>query len=63
MDNLTEREWQVVELIARGWRNQRISRHLGLALQTVNNRVSRIYRKTGLSNRVQLANLWKQSQE
>ncbi len=49
------REQQVVRFITDGRSNQGIAAALGLRLQTVKNHLSRIYRKLGVPNRVQLA--------
>ena len=49
------RERQIVTLLADGCSNQEIANRLGLRLQTVKNHLSRIYRKIGVPNRVQLA--------
>ena len=49
------RERQIVTLLANGCSNQEIANRLGLRLQTVKNHLSRIYRKLGVPNRVQLA--------
>ncbi len=48
---LTEREQQVIGLIAKGWDNARISAELSLAQQTVRNYMSRIYTKLAVSSR------------
>ena len=49
------RERQVVKFIIGGYSNQDIASALGLRIQTVKNHLSRIYRKLGVPNRVQLA--------
>ena len=49
------RERQLVRLVAQGYSNQEIADGLGLSLQTVKNHLSRVYRKLGISTRVQLA--------
>ncbi len=49
------RERQIVTLLVKGSSNQEIADRLGLRLQTVKNHLSRIYRKLGVPNRVQLA--------
>ena len=49
------RERQIATLLANGCSNQEIANRLGLRLQTVKNHLSRIYRKLGVPNRVQLA--------
>jgi len=53
--HLSPRERQVVTFIVNGCSNQEIADSLGLRLQTVKNHLSRIYRKLGVPNRVQLA--------
>jgi DNA-binding NarL/FixJ family response regulator len=52
---LSPRERQIVTLLSDGCPNQQIADRLGLRLQTVKNHLSRIYRKLGVPNRVQLA--------
>ena len=44
---LSERERQILELLAQGWNNTRMAAELCLAEQTVRNYVSRIYAKMG----------------
>jgi DNA-binding NarL/FixJ family response regulator len=53
--DLTERERQALDLLARGWGNTRIATQLHLQEQTVRNYVSRIYEKLGVSSRVEAA--------
>jgi len=48
---LTEREQQLLDLIARGWGNVRIATNLCLGEQTVRNYISRIYNKISVSSR------------
>lgn len=57
--NLTPREQQVLQLIARGMDNSRISQELHLAEQTVRNYTSRIYSKIGVNSRAE-AIVWSQ---
>jgi DNA-binding CsgD family transcriptional regulator len=49
------RERQLVCLVAEGSSNKEIAVCLNLQLQTVKNHLSRIYRKLGISRRVELA--------
>jgi predicted ATPase/DNA-binding CsgD family transcriptional regulator len=51
---LTEREWEVVLLIARGLTNRRIATELTLSARTVDNHVSRILSKLQLASRSQI---------
>jgi PAS domain S-box-containing protein len=51
---LTEREREVLVLVARGWDNKRIATELGLASQTVHNYLNRIYEKLNVGSRAEL---------
>lgn len=50
---LTEREQQVLQLIARGLTNRQISSHLSISEATAENHIHHIYTKLGISNRSQ----------
>jgi DNA-binding NarL/FixJ family response regulator len=50
---LTERERQVLELIARGYQNARVAHHLGLSEKTVRNHVSVILAKLPAATRAE----------
>jgi two-component system, NarL family, response regulator LiaR len=52
---LTEREAEVLELIARGKANKQIERELFVALSTVKAHVNNLYRKLNVSSRTQAA--------
>lgn len=54
-EGLTEREREVLELIAEGASNAQIARSLGLSLKTVQNYVSRILDKLQVTDRTQAA--------
>jgi len=54
---ISGREKEVIELICMGKSNQDISECLFISLQTVKDHIHRIYLKTDVKNRVQLANL------
>ena len=54
---LTERELEVLALVAEGYSNAELARRLWVAPQTVKFHLSNIYRKLGVSNRTQ-AGLW-----
>ncbi len=60
---LTEREHEIVALVADGLDNQAIARRLCLSEGTVRNHISAILAKTNLANRTQLAVEWLSSQE
>ncbi|MEX0987130.1 MAG: helix-turn-helix transcriptional regulator [Bacteroidales bacterium] len=54
---ISKREAEIIPLICKGMSNQEISDSLFISLQTVKDHVHRIFTKTGVKNRVQLANL------
>ena len=60
---LTDREREIVALVADGLDNQAIARRLCLSEGTVRNHISAILAKTNLANRTQLAVEWLSSQE
>jgi DNA-binding NarL/FixJ family response regulator len=60
--NLTQRELQIVQLIARGWDNARIAGELSLGEQTIRNYVSRLYGKIGVQTRAE-AVVWARDNE
>jgi DNA-binding NarL/FixJ family response regulator len=51
--DLTEREREVLELIARGFGNDDIARRLALSPKTVRNHVSNVFGKLGTTTRAQ----------
>jgi two-component system, NarL family, nitrate/nitrite response regulator NarL len=51
---LTERELEVMHLVAEGMRNEEISQKLNLTEHTVRNYLCRIFEKLGVSSRVEL---------
>jgi DNA-binding CsgD family transcriptional regulator len=55
---LTPREFEVVELVVRGYSNEEIARRLFLSRQTVKTHLRRIFRKCGVDSRVQLVAQW-----
>jgi DNA-binding NarL/FixJ family response regulator len=52
---LTDREREVLDLVARGMNNRRIARQLVLSEKTVRNHVSHIFAKLHVSDRVEAA--------
>jgi len=54
---ISVRERDIVRLLLRGCRNQEIGEALFISSHTVKNHVYNVYRKAGVRNRVQLANL------
>jgi DNA-binding CsgD family transcriptional regulator len=53
---LSEREIEIIELVALGLTNQEIAERLMISKRTVDNHVSNIFTKTGAKNRVALLN-------
>jgi DNA-binding CsgD family transcriptional regulator len=53
---LSERELEIIELVAQGLTNQEIADRLMISKRTVDNHVSNIFTKTGVKNRVALLN-------
>jgi DNA-binding NarL/FixJ family response regulator len=51
--NLTDREREVLDLVARGWANERIARHLHLSGKTVRNYASTVFSKIGVASRAE----------
>ncbi len=51
---LTAVEQRIVAAVMSGATNKEVAGRLGLAEQTVKNRLSRVYRKLGVRNRVEL---------
>ena len=54
-EELTDAEWRVAELVARGMSNKEIAAELDLSVRTIENHVSRILNKKNFSNRVEIA--------
>ena len=54
--DLSEREIEIIDLVARGLTNQEIAASLTISKRTVDNHVSNIFTKTGAKNRVALLN-------
>ena len=53
LDPLSERELEVLQLMARGASNQQIAQELVIVVDTVKRHVSHIFAKLGVNNRVQ----------
>jgi DNA-binding NarL/FixJ family response regulator len=54
LDRLTNREREVLRLIARGYAYKQIAKHLSVSVKTVEAHVSAVLRKLQLSNRYEL---------
>ena len=57
IDPLTEREEEVLVLVARGWTNAEIARELYVSLSTAKSHVASVMAKLGARNRVEIA-MW-----
>lgn len=53
--HLSPAQIRIADLVAQAWPNREIARHLKIKEQSVRNEVSRIFRKVGVWNRVELA--------
>ena len=53
--NLSERERQVLELVAKGWPNNQIAEHLYVSPRTVHTHLTAVFRKLDVANRTEAA--------
>lgn len=60
---ISERELEVVEGVLRGLGNKEIADILSISPKTVENHLYRVYQKAGISNRIQLSNLFRADAE
>ena len=54
--DLSERELEIIDLVAQGLTNQEIGERLMISKRTVDTHVSNVFTKTGAKNRVALLN-------
>jgi DNA-binding NarL/FixJ family response regulator len=52
--SLSSREAAIARLVAKGWSNRQIADQRDMLEQSVKNTLSKVYRKLGIDNRVQL---------
>ncbi len=57
VDNLTEREKEIVQWITKGLSFKEVAKKLTVAPSTVSNHLYRVYHKLGISSRTELAKL------
>lgn len=50
----TSREWEIIELLAKGYRNQEIANHLKISDKTVKNHVSNVFKRMQVNDRVKV---------
>lgn len=55
VQQLTKREIEIVKLICKGYRNKQITKSLDITDQAVKKHLNHIYKKTGVTDRLQLA--------
>ena len=55
VQKLTKRELDMISAVVNGATNREISRQFGVSEQTVNNHLSNVFDKVGVSNRLELA--------
>lgn len=55
IDQLTQRESDVLQLLAQGLTNQKIAERLGVGVTTVKTHVGALYAKTGVASRIELS--------
>jgi DNA-binding CsgD family transcriptional regulator len=61
LEELSERERQVAELVAEGRSNREIGERLGLSPKTIANHLNRVFARLGLGSRAELAALVERS--
>lgn len=52
---LTKRELEIIKMICKGYRNKEIAKSLSLTEQSVKKHLNRLYKITGITDRLQLA--------
>jgi DNA-binding CsgD family transcriptional regulator len=62
MEDLTEREEEVLELVAAGYGTRTIAERLWIAVATVRNHIRNIIVKLEVHNRIQAVNRWRELQ-
>lgn len=55
MENLTQRELEILELVTKGWSNEEIAKQLFISKHTVKMHISIILQKMGVRNRCEAA--------
>lgn len=55
--HITEREFEVINLIKKGLTNKEIAFELKISVNTVNNHIANIFQKTGVKSRIDLLNV------
>ncbi|MDY6857413.1 MAG: response regulator transcription factor [Thermodesulfobacteriota bacterium] len=55
LSSISKREWEILELISRGYRNEDIAESLFISIMTVKTHVKNIFRKLGCKGRLEAA--------
>jgi RNA polymerase sigma factor (sigma-70 family) len=58
LDNLTERELEILEILSKGMPNKEIANFLGISENTVEQHLQNIYKKLNVHNRTEAAALF-----
>jgi ATP/maltotriose-dependent transcriptional regulator MalT len=56
VQHLTTREFEILELISRGWSNPSIASNLSISINTVKYHLKRIFAKLQVKNRIEALN-------
>jgi len=62
LNTLSDREWQVLQLVAQGESNKSIAKVLSIAEHTVEHHLTHIYEKLGVSGRIAASSWYWRSQ-
>lgn len=54
--SLTSRQREILELLKKGWNNQKIAYELGLSIKTIENHLTRLYRSLNVQSRLEAVN-------
>lgn len=58
INQISKREWEVLRLLSRGWKNEEIAKSLFISVKTVQTHVKNIFRKMGCKCRLEAALLF-----
>ena len=57
--HVTQRQWQVLDLLARGYTNARIGQELGISIDGAKWHVGEVLGSFGVGSRVEAGHLWR----
>jgi len=58
ISTISNREKEVLDLVAQGLSNKEIAEHLNISISTVQNHISKIYEKLGVNNRTKASRIY-----